>query len=233
MLSVAIVDDLKGNANTLKGYVERYQRENDVSLSVKVFYSGLDFLDEYGDGFDIVFLDIDMPHYSGMQVAHKIRETDKLACIFFITNLAQYAIEGYSVNAMDYILKPIDYAGFSLKLTQAIKYQERYAEKFYNIVNTDQGFVRIKLSDILYIESRGHYIYIHKDKDTYKQLKSLKDLSLPGFAKCHTSLYVNMEHIKSMNGNELLLTDGETLLISRGKKQSFVDDFTKFLGGNI
>lgn len=236
MLKIAIVDDNAENLKLLESYAERYQKETNSVFSVTAFPLGIDFLTDYGEGFDIIFMDIKMPLMDGMEIAKKLRERDKLSCIIFVTSFAQYAIDGYSVNALDFMVKPVEYETFAQKLKKAIRYQEKYAEQYYYIRSED-GLVKVKLSDLVYVESQGHCIYFHKSDECFRCFSSLKDIERDllrsTFSRCHASFIVNMEHISSMKGNELLLDDKTYIPVSRGKRESFLNDFTKFLGRNV
>lgn len=211
MLKIAIVDDDVENLERMKSYAERYREESGALLTVMTFQMGIDFLTDYGDGFDIIFMDIKMPLMDGVAVARQLRERDKLSCIIFVTSFAQYAIEGYSVNALDFMVKPVAYETFAQKLRKAIRFQEKYAEQFYYI-HTEDGLVKMKLADILYVESQGHSVYFYKKDGALRSIASLKDiereLENKNFCRCHASFLVNMEHITQFKGNKLILTGG-------------------------
>ena len=108
-MKIAIVDDTLEDRQLLTDYLKRYQQENNLQLIVHTFSSGLDLLGENREGYDILFLDIEMPGCDGLEVTQEIRQRDSAVSIIFVTSMAQYAIDGYQVNAFDFIVKPIGY----------------------------------------------------------------------------------------------------------------------------
>ena len=110
--SVAIVEDDGNYAALLTDYFMRYQSGRGDKFEIKTYGDGLDFLENYQPGTDIVLLDIEMPHISGMDAARRLRETDKLVSIIFVTNLARFAVDGYEVDACGFMVKPVSYPAF-------------------------------------------------------------------------------------------------------------------------
>ncbi len=107
MVNIAIVEDEQKHVDILKGYLTRYGNEHNTTFNIKQFGDGMDILDEYDSSFDIVFLDIQMKHLDGMTTAKRIREYDQNVILIFITSTVQYAVQGYQVDALGYVLKPV------------------------------------------------------------------------------------------------------------------------------
>ena len=105
MIRVAIVEDDAEVQGVLQEYVRRYTRQYGTEFEVTVFADGVDILEDYRAVYDIIFLDVEMKHLDGMTTAERIRQMDADVILIFITNMAQYAIRGYSVGALDYVLK--------------------------------------------------------------------------------------------------------------------------------
>ena len=109
MINIAIIEDNAADANLLRSYIDRYFAETDKSYKVEVFSDGFNFLSNYSGKCNIAFFDIEMPHIDGMQVARRLRAVDSEVSIIFVTNMAKYAINGYEVSALDFIIKPVEY----------------------------------------------------------------------------------------------------------------------------
>ena len=106
MIRIALVEDEAEVRAQLQGYVQRHTRQYGTEFAVTEFADGMELLDDYRPVYDILFLDVEMKHLDGMETARRVRELDKDVIIVFITNMAQYAIGGYAVGALDYVLKP-------------------------------------------------------------------------------------------------------------------------------
>ena len=118
--TIAVVEDDSSASQQIQNYLSLYQKENEQEFSVTVFADGLSILEDYHPIWDIILMDIEMPLMDGMTAAKCIRELDQSVIIIFITNMAKYAIKGYEVGALDFVLKPVSYFAFSLKITKAL-----------------------------------------------------------------------------------------------------------------
>lgn len=125
MIRIAVVEDDKGYAEKLRKYLDRYQKESGKKLKIEYFEDGEDIAIDYKCNFDIILMDIEMQFMNGMTAAEKIRELDDEVVIIFITNTPQYAMKGYTVDALDYVLKPLAYFAFSQKIERALTRLER------------------------------------------------------------------------------------------------------------
>lgn len=126
MLRIAIAEDEPQCAQSLRGFIRQYAKENDLEADVTWFPDGLQLAENYAPRWDILFLDIQMAHLDGMETARLIRKQDPDVTMVFITNLARYAIQGYEVDAADYILKPLHYDRFRVRMDKLIS---RFARK--------------------------------------------------------------------------------------------------------
>lgn len=233
MLRIAVVEDEKLYSDLLLSYFERVRVEEKIELSCTLFWDGMSFLDEYDSRFDIVFMDIAMPHMNGLEAAKRLREKDRLVPLIFITALAQYAIKGYEVDALDFLVKPVQYELFLLKLKKAIFYLNKDAETSYTIT-TSAGMQKVPVRDIRYIESSKHYLIFHTASGEVKMRGSMKDI-LPffldkGFAAINSSLLINLCAVENVKGSEAVVA-GERLLIARVYKVEFMKKLTAYIGG--
>jgi len=229
-MRIAIVEDKEQHIETLKTYLQRYEKEENVKLEVYTFLDGLKFLDSYKTRFDIVFMDVDMPYINGVETAKRLRQMDRNVCLIFVTEYSQFAINGYEVEAFDFIVKPVDYEKFHLRLSKAIATVNKNDLGTICIKNKD--LVRmVKVADIYYLESRDHKIIYHltdEDVETWGALDNIeKTLPNKYFARCGTSYLVNLSYVISVKGNEVVLPN-VVLPISRLKKKEFIDKLMHF-----
>lgn len=119
MIKCAIVEDEEEFIQILKQYMDSFQKQNNCFIELSIFRNGQEILDS-NQKFDLIFMDIDMPIMDGMTAAKKMRELDSQFVLVFITNLANLAIKGYEVNAIDFVIKPLNYFEFSVKLKKVI-----------------------------------------------------------------------------------------------------------------
>lgn len=241
MVKIGIVDDEKEARERLRKEIGRFAAEYHMEFEVCEFDSAASYLSEKGDVCDILYLDIDMPQMSGMELAEKIRETDAELILIFCTNLQQFALNGYSVSALGFLVKPVQWYSFHLYLDRALKVLRKRAGNPgpESIVVKDGAVSRvIRAADIKYVEVRQHHLlYNVKDKTTgqetvIKTRGTMQDatalLSACGFARCSSSFLVNLSCITAVSRMELHIGQ-ETVPIGRAYKDSFIREFSKFL----
>ncbi|MCR5545711.1 MAG: LytTR family DNA-binding domain-containing protein [Lachnospiraceae bacterium] len=242
-MKVAIVDDEQIMTDQLSDFLSIFKNENDVIIETEVYHSGDEFLkdfeskrvfEEKGADFDLLLLDVELPGLNGIETAKKVREHDKNVIIMFITNMAQYAIHGYDVEAIDYVLKPITYDDFALKMNKAMRYIKQNEKQQMVLNTTDDGRVPIMISDIYYIEVVSHYLKFHTKQGVLESRGVMKEIEKTlgemNFFRCNQSYLVNLAYVKSIRSNEVNV-GGDSLSISRNRKNSFMEAFTKYVGG--
>lgn len=144
-------------------YLNEYQKTEKEELDITVYRDGDAVTAEYKSQFDIILMDIQMKFVDGMTAAEEIRKMDSEVVIIFITNMTQYAIRGYEVDALDYVLKPVSYFAFSQKLKRAVSRIKKRSSKYITLA-VKGGVIRVDLDDIYYVESAGHNLLYHMGK---------------------------------------------------------------------
>lgn len=237
MYKLIILEDEPKQLEKLLGVLTRYREENpSFEYSVETYDRGINLLTSYKQDADILFLDIKVPDMLGMDVAKKIRLRDENVMIIFVTNLTQYAVEGYSVNAFDYILKPLQYASFSAKLSRALKtLSYKNPRVLIELKNKESGR-RVSADSITYVESSGHDILFHMGHETVRQWGTLGKYELllkeAKFARCNASFLVNLKYVEVIRKDDVIVA-GEAIPISRGKRKEFLAAFAQYKGGTL
>lgn len=233
MVRIAIVEDNPSDMAQLTDCLRRYEKESEETFSVKSFSNPVDFLNTYGPGYDLIFMDIELPLTNGMEVARQLREIDSVVTLVFITNMEQYAVNGYEVEAIDFVVKPINFFRFSSMMRKAIRHIARRAEKEV-LVSSSGNIIRLRASQVFYIEIRDHLLIYHTDQGKFeswgKMADAEADLSAHGFIRCSSSHLVNLRHVISVKGNDVNVA-GTKLPISQRKRKAFYAGVTSYLSG--
>lgn len=233
MYTIAVVDDEQQHINKILSFLNRYFDENGSEgkqFTPLVYHDGKELLENYEPKFDIIFLDVEMDGVDGMNAARIIREHDEKTAIIFITRVANYAVSGYEVNALDFMVKPIDYFQFSIKLKKALRYVELNREKLIKIENN--GDVRwLNASQIRYLEIQNHSLIFHLEGEELKTWGSLKNiaeqLENQGFAYCNRCYLVNLRYVTGIVKNDCLV-GGDVLAVSKYKRRDFMAELARF-----
>ena len=233
MYRIAVVDDDREFSAKLREYLEQYAKENDETFEIEVFYDGAEILKDYTPRYELILLDIEMPAVNGMEAAQKIREMDESVVLMFITNMAQYAIRGYSVGALDYVLKPVPYFAFSQQLLKAVARLEKRA-KHYLTVPVEGGLRRLDTASIYYLESEGHRVHFYTEEGDFVAAGTLKafeeKLAERPFARCNSGYLVNLAQVKSVQQGMVKVGPYE-LQISRPRRKAFLAALADHIGG--
>ena len=233
MIRIAMVEDEAAVREQLMGYVQRYTRQYGTEFSVTEFADGVDILENYRPVYDIVFLDVEMKHLDGMETARRIRALDADVVLIFITNMAQYAIRGYSVGALDYVLKPVPYFAFSQQLMKAVTRLEKRAKR-YLTVPVEGGLRRLDTASIYYLESEGHRVHFYTDEGDFSAPGALKafeeKLADCPFARCNSGYLVNLAQVRELRQSTVQVGPCE-LQVSRPKRKAFLAALTDYIGG--
>lgn len=233
MLRIAIVEDEELYVRQIGEYIKRYGRENQMEISTIVFGDGAEIVKDYQNVYDIILLDIAMPQVDGMEAAGRIRELDEDVVIVFITNMPQYAVRGYEVGALDFMVKPIEYPLFSMRLGRAIGRARKRSDE--QILLSFAGRVkRIGVRHIYYVEVQNKMLHYHTDEGEYvlrgTMQGALSELERHHFVRCNYWYVVNLMHVSEVKKDTVVVA-GEELVISRRNKTAFLAALTEYMGG--
>ncbi len=234
-MRIAIAEDQQTCADQLQAHLRRYAGETGTAVQVDVYPNGAQLVEHYRGGWDLLLLDVDMPAMNGFDAARAIRRADPEIPILFITNLAQYAIRGYEVNALDYILKPVSYYALAMKLTMVSRLLRRNMEQSL-MLNQDGDLLRIPYSHLYYVEIFSHQLRYHTmegdvEITTARTLSTLEqELGEHGFVRCHKSYLINLRYVDTLRGNTVLLA-GVELPVSRSRRKAVMQAIINYAKG--
>ena len=232
---IAIVEDEQKYRDVLKENLKNYSNENHVEFNIDEYSDGYNLIDNYQCQYNILFLDIELIQLNGIKTAEKIREMDSKVTIIFVTNLINFAVKGYEVDAQSFLIKPVTYFKFSRELQRALKKIDQQNDH-HVIINTESGIKKIDSFQIQFIESVKHELIIstlEKDYSLWGTLKEWEEkLSSQNFYRCNNSYIINLEHVKGVDG-DYVIVDKARLKISRARKKKFMDVLTEYFKGGI
>lgn len=236
VLSIAVVDDSAIDRQRLVALLRHFESESALSLRIAEFDDGGGLLENYQTDYDIVLLDIQMGGIDGLRTAAAIREVDTSVILIFVTRTAQYAVTGYSVQALSYLLKPVTTFALEKELNRAVAQLSR-RERGSVLVGSRSAPRRIDLADIYYIESRRHLLIVHSASGAitfHATLKEYEDL-LGGrnFFRSNSSYLVNLMHVVAVDGDDSVMSNGASLRISRSRKKGLLEALTDYIGGQL
>ncbi len=236
MYRIAVVEDEQQYRDEVCQYIEQYATEHQLNFDVTTYTDGQEIVDDAQKYYDIIFFDIEMTLLNGMDAAKVIRERDANVVMVFITNMAQYAIEGYEVGALDFVLKPIDYYGFSFRLARALGRVQKKQGNLEFAINTPGGIKKLNSNDIYYIEIENRFLVYHTAEGDFSQrgtLQSAEEMFQNyHFVKCNHWYLVNLKYVTEIEEN-IVHVAGSRLEISRRNRAHFLKEVTEYIGGGM
>ena len=219
-LKIAIIDDETSQLKTLSSSVLSWAKENGNTCEISTFTSAEAFWFAYGCDklFDILLLDVEMTGQNGIDLAKQLRKNGDKSEIIFITSHFEFYAEGYEVDALHYLVKPVDHGKLYSVLTKST--EKLSVEPPYVIIRCDGVTEKIYENDILYIESLLHYVSIQTNEREYRIKENLSDFSerlSEDFYRVHRSYYVSLKHITRISRTSVTLDNGQEIPLSRGK----------------
>lgn len=236
MLNIAVIEDDMKDLENLKGCMQTFfTQEYKMMYHLSHYGTAEAFLSDYDHQFDVVFMDIDLPEINGVTAAKKLRSIDQNVAIVFLTNLSHYAMNGWEVNALDYILKPINEFSFSLKMPKILHYMEVNNEKQITITSKNM-IQRFYVSEVYYIEVMKHDLIYHTKLGNFTTRGTMKEcqeeMEQYQFVKCNNCFLVNLKYVQGIRDN-LVTVGPDSLTISRTRKTEFINALTNYIGGQL
>lgn len=233
MIRIAIVEDEVRERAHLRDCLAYMAEKERLEFDIVEFGSGEAFLGGYQPVYDIVLMDIELPGINGMETAKALRRLDSFVLLVFVTNMVQYAVSGYEVDALNYILKPVNRFDFALKMNKAISRTAKRTEESVQI-RAGKDLYMLPVAAIRYLEVDGHYIVYHTTEGDYSEYITLKEaekkLDKPYFVRCNRCYLVNLKYVAAVR-DDVVQVGRDELLISRPQKKAFLNALAVFIGG--
>lgn len=233
MIHIAVIDDEEQARENIKKCLAAAASKLNAEFNVSEFSSGLSFLGDYRPIYDVVLMDIEMPDADGLEIAHKLRKVDTSVLLIFVTNMSQFAIRGYEVDALDFIVKPVNEYTLAMKLNRAIARTTKRTDDSVQIRNGGEVY-GVQTASIKYLEVSGHYVVYHTTDGDFSEYITLKNaekkINKSFFVRCNRCYLVNLRYVESIK-KDYVIIGKDKLLISYPQKKAFLSAFSEFLGG--
>lgn len=236
MLNIAICEDDLNQQQIIKALLTEIGYND--SFKIHIFGSGEDFIKSYEDGnrYSIILLDMQMNDLNGIQTAKVIKQYDSDCLFIIITSIIEYAVDGYSIGAYDFILKPIDKDKFHSVINSAVREWQNNMRRVY-IIKSRERLSSIRLSEISYIESYKNKVIIHTNEESYIDNISImnmeKKLANDGFSRISRYYIVNISHVKEIGVNTVILSNGKELIFSEKYRDGIKKVYLNYMMGDL
>lgn len=239
MLRIALAEDSPADEARLRGFVDRFARERGLVVELLSFPDGRDLVEAHLIDVDAFLLDIEMPGLDGLATARLIRERDREVPICFVTNLGHLAPEGYTVDALGFLVKPLAYESFRRTFSRLLDHVE-YRRVRLVALRDGKGQRFVDLHGVAYFEARNKRCVVHMAAggcfECGESLKSVEAAAarVPGCAlyRIHNAFLVNLEHVEAATATEALV-GGDSLPVSKHRKQGFMRALASFIGRRL
>lgn len=237
-MRIAICDDEEAQRLLLQKYVEEWAQENRIQLETRLFTSGESFWFAWEDDreYDLLIFDIEMGQLSGMELAADIRRKDGEIPILFVTGYDSYMAQGFEVDALHYLLKPLRREKLFAVLDKFNKNRMKKEQEEKLLFRTEQGPLSLPVSKIWYIEARAHQCILYTEDESHILCASISEMVASlcrrqEFVRCHRSYLVNVQHISAIVKPELILDDKRRIPVSRSAEKEVNQAFIKLYKG--
>ena len=232
IISIALCDDEHTEITYLSALTHKWAKDRNISIVISTYTSAENFIVSHNGEPDIMLLDIQMGTMDGMALARHIRRGNEAMQIIFITGYTDYLEDGYDVNALHYLIKPIKPERLFAVLDKAT--ERLQTNDNFLIIQSGDEIVRVRPQDIKYIESFAHYVQINTANsciETRAKVSDMETILGSGFVLCHRSYLVGIRHINRITKTEVIMEGGQVIPLSRrlykDVNRAFIDYHTR------
>ena len=236
MLQIAVCDDNVDELSNMIQLINQYRTMKNLNCEYTVFTNGFELIStlEKGKRFDLYCLDIIMPAFTGIEVAKEIRNYDKSAQILFFTSSSEFALESYSVKAINYVLKPITKAKLFFTFDEVLERIKIEEDEDVIIVKSNEGIQKILITNLIFADVIGRNVLYHllsgKVIECTDSFSSVCDklLKYNCFIKTHRSYIINMQYVNTINHHEVTLQTLSSVPIAQGKAREIKQQYLAY-----
>ena len=235
-MKIAVCDDETHFIDAICSLLEQWGKERGIKLTLYRFTNGDDLIDAHQSVcMDLIILDVIMPLLSGIDTARELRNMNQTVPIVFLTSSREFAVDSYEVKAFNYLIKPVDQTHLFLTLDEFLKTYN--STKNFFTAKTADGFCRIAISDVDYLEAQNKQVMIHLSNGRIIVIRELFSKCVEvfspvnGFCCCHRSYIVNLNHVEQFTKTEIYTSQNATIPISRNNYMAFKDAYFNHMFG--
>lgn len=228
---IAVCDDNNADIVYITSLVSQWAEESGCMAKLDSFFSAESFLFQYEEkkDYDILLLDIEMGKKNGVELARQIRKENDHIQIVFVTGFSDFVMDGYEVEALHYLIKPVDQGKLCEVLNRAVKNLNK-AERTL-LFTVDGEALRIPAGEILTVEAFAHTVVISTQKGSFRVNMPISEAEKrlgEGFVRCHRSYIAGLAHIRRIARNAVILDNGTEVPLSRGSYQKVNQAFIMY-----
>lgn len=220
MYRVAVCDDDIRMRKFIRSAIE----EAGITCTVEEFSNGAELL-RGGSGYDIIFLDIDMPVVNGIDAARQLRRKDRKAKIIYVTGYQDYMQRSFAVHPFSFLVKPVKKEAIIRQLGEAVLYSREEERAVTLRLGTTQGLEEIAVPDLYYLEYQSRKLRLvmrHGEQMVRGKISEYSERLAPyGFASPHKSFIVNLYHVKTIRGYDIVMMNGDLVPLSQKRSAEF------------